>query len=74
MTSDELQDQIIEKIFIGDRDGWAYEKNEDLSNMAACVFEVFPPDAKTIDDVESFTVDEQVIGSVFYTFKRKLKE
>ncbi len=74
MTSDELQVEIIEKIFLGDRDGWTHEKIEDLSNLASCVFEVFPPDAKTIDDVKSFTVDEQVMGSLFYTFKRKSKE
>lgn len=74
MTSDEIQDEIIENIFFGDRDDWTYKKIQDLSNMAGCVVEVFPPDAKDLKSVEWFTVQEDLMGSNFYTFKRKSKE
>jgi hypothetical protein len=74
MTSDKLQTELLDKVFLSDRNGWTHSKIEDLSNLAASVFEVFPKDAKTIGEVESFTVDEEVLGSIFYTFKRKIKE
>jgi len=74
MSPDELQDELIEEIFFGDRDGWIHTKVQDLSNMSGCVIEVFPPDAKDLNSVEWFRVQEDVMGSNVYTFKRKSKE
>jgi len=75
MTSEELETKILTNIFLGDLNNeWIQSKTEDLSNMAECIIEVFPKDAKTIDEVKSFIVEEGVMGSIFYKFKRKSKE
>jgi len=74
MSPDELQDELIENVFFGDRDSWTHKKIQDLSNMGGCIVEVSPPDAKDIKSVESFKVQEDIMGSNLYTFKRKSKE
>lgn len=73
MINDDLKTQIVDDIFLGDRTEWSYSKTQDLSNLAGVDIEVFPPGAETIDEVESFSVDEGVMGSIFYKFERKPK-
>ncbi len=46
------------------------EPIKDLTNLEGLIIKIIPEDAKTIEEVESFEVKEDVIGSIFWSAKR----
>jgi len=46
------------------------EPTYDLSNIGGLDITIYPKDAKTIEEVESFEVKEDVHGSIFWSCKR----
>ena len=47
------------------------EPRRDLTNLEGISIKITPEDAKTIREVDSFEVTEDVIGSIFWSGKRK---
>lgn len=74
MIDDELKDDIIEEIYLNDNPDWIGLRlpNLDEINKCACAeIEVKPEGAKTIDEIESFTVMQHIMGAQFYQYKRR---
>jgi hypothetical protein len=46
----------------------------DLDHISELKFEIEPEDAKNINEVKSFTVEEEVMGSIRTTYMRKSNE
>lgn len=74
--SDKYDDLIdkLEQIFLsGDMENWIeHEPCRDLANInAGIVIHIEPTTALSINEVEKFTVEEDVSGTVTTTFSRK---
>lgn len=77
MTNDikeQLTEEILNNIYFSKSitDWDASQPDNDLSNCAGLEVRIFPDDAKHINEVNSFDIIEDVMGSITTTFTRKI--
>ena len=66
----ELENQLID-LFLDKRNDWKCSKPEyDLDNVSGVKVIIDPENAKSLDEVESFIVEEEVIGDVRWHLTR----
>lgn len=67
----ELSSQLINIYLDGNLDWKAAEPDKDLDMLDEVIIEVEPQDAKTLDEVQSFYVTENVMGSITTFIRRR---
>jgi hypothetical protein len=72
-TSDKLKEDIFNLWFgTGFINFWSSSSPDyDLDHIGELKFEIEPEDAKSINEIKSFTVEEEVMGSIRTTYTRK---
>lgn len=71
MSNEELLKELVEMFITGIYKGaWKSTRIEDLSNLSGVDIKIFPENAKNIDEVKSFEINEDVQGTITYKFKR----
>jgi len=76
MNEEKRNDQLMDIFFRGGSAQWKQQEPDyDLDNTSGLEIEaVDPEDAKDINQVQSFTVAEEVVGTVYTTYRRKKVE
>ena len=72
--NNKLHEKLFDELFDIDSTNreWIKHKSEhDLSNLAGVEIHIEPPTARSVDEVESFHIIEDVMGSVHTNFERK---
>lgn len=74
--SQEIKDQLMDMFFQGGDADWKRgDPDYDLDNIGGLEVELEPEDVKDINQVEAFTISEEVMGTIYTTYrKRKIVE
>jgi len=68
----ELNDKLMDIFFAGGDGNWKSSKPDyDLDHINGLEIEVNPKDATDINQVESFTISEEVMGTVYTDLKKR---
>lgn len=74
MIDGDLKDDIIEEIYLNNNPDWIGTRKPNLDHIDYCAhidIEIEPKDAKTLDEVKSFTVSQDIMGCHVYEYKRQ---